>query len=36
MEIVECIGMVDTENKSGHSDVPIENITINKIEVINQ
>tara|TARA_Y100000590_G_scaffold59811_1_gene63604 strand:+ start:1442 stop:2056 length:615 start_codon:yes stop_codon:yes gene_type:complete len=36
MEIVESIGMVDTENKSGHSDVPIENITINKIEVINQ
>ena len=28
--------MVDSEYKSGHSDVPIENITINKIEVINQ
>ena len=35
MEIVESIGAVDTANKAGHSDVPIENIIINKVEVMN-
>jgi len=36
MEIAESIGKVATNNKSGHSDVPVENVIINKIQVIDQ
>ena len=36
MEIAESIGEVATNNKSGHSDVPVENVIINKIQVIDQ
>ncbi len=34
IEIVEQIGVVATGNNSGHSDVPIENIVINDVSVI--
>ncbi len=34
IEIVEQIGSVATGNSSGHSDVPIENITITEVTVI--
>ena len=34
IEIVEQIGIVPTGNNAGHSDVPIENIVINSVEVI--
>ena len=36
MEVVESIGEVATKNKSGQSDVPVENVIINKIQVIDQ
>ena len=34
IEIVEQIGVVATGNNAGHSDVPIENVVINSVEVI--
>ena len=34
IEIVEQIGGVATGNNAGHSDVPIENVVINSVEVI--
>ena len=34
IEIVEQIGVVATGNNAGHSDVPIENVIINSVEVI--
>ena len=34
IEIVEQIGGVATGNSAGHSDVPIENVVINSVEVI--
>ena len=34
IEIVEQIGIVATGNNAGHSDVPIENVVINSVEVI--
>ena len=34
IEIVDQIGVVSTGNNSGHSDVPIENVIINDVSVI--
>ena len=34
IEIVEQIGLVATGNNAGHSDVPIENIIINSVDII--
>ena len=34
IEIVEQIGVVATGNNAGHSDVPIENVVIDSVEVI--
>ncbi len=34
IEIVEQIGVVPTGNNSGHSDVPIENVVINTVSLI--
>jgi peptidyl-prolyl cis-trans isomerase B (cyclophilin B) len=34
IEIVEQIGAVSTGNNGGHSDVPIENVIINEVTVI--
>ena len=34
IEIVEQIGGVATGNNAGHSDVPIENVVINSVEII--
>ena len=34
IEIVEQIGAVSTGNNAGHSDVPIENIIINEVTLI--
>ena len=34
IEVVEQIGVVATGNNAGHSDVPIENVVINSVEVI--
>ena len=34
IEIVEQIGVVATGNNAGHSDVPIENVVINSVRVI--
>ena len=34
IEIVEQIGVVATGNNAGHADVPIENVIINSVEVI--
>ena len=34
IEIVEQIGVVPTGNNAGHSDVPIENVVISEVIVI--
>ena len=34
LDIVEAIGSVDTGNKAGHGDVPIETIIIENVEVL--
>ena len=34
LEIVEQIGVVPTGNNAGHSDVPIENVVISEVIVI--
>ena len=34
IEIVEQIGVVSTGNNAGHSDVPIENVVINSVDII--
>ena len=34
IEIVDQIGTVSTGNNGGHSDVPIENVIINEVTVI--
>ena len=34
IEIVEQIGEVATGNNAGHSDVPIENVIINSVDII--
>ena len=36
LDIVESIGTVATDNKAGHGDVPIENIIIESVEVLDQ
>lgn len=34
MDVVEKIGKVATTRKSGHSDVPVENVVLEKVEVM--
>ena len=36
IEVLEKIGEVATSNKAGHSDVPVENIIINKIQFLDE
>jgi len=36
MEIVEAIGQVKTTHKSGHDDVPVENVLLESIEILEE